>query len=222
MKKAILFTFLFTFLSPAFAIEQNFKIENNLDINKLNIEEDKYVEVINSIVEDVMENGIYFTTGEKKILMDGVNYKYQVQDVNAFLKKEVFRRNVEKAKVFKSKALLYQAMLRSKNIDSNGNAWISHGWAASKTCFTFTLLNKNKQPMGDSADFLIKRMFTIYDFVENDLISGGYIPYDPNTLQKLINDPKDILLAEGDFYERVSLEQLAQIGEISLKAFLCR
>lgn len=219
MKFLILILNIF-FCTNLLAVEQSFQIINNLDVQEIKDQEDAYVEIINSIMDDVMNNGIYFTVGGKNISQSKAKFTYSVNDVKAYLKRDIFDRNVEKAKFFKSRKILNLAEIKSGNIffDKYENKlfWISAYRGYSLTCFEFRLLDKTNNIIQNRVNLQIKQNLTIDDFLTAPNLTNVY------SANELLNSTKDILLAEDSIiYENMDLDDISNIGGISLKTTKC-
>lgn len=198
----------------AFANEQKIVINNSLNIESLANEETKYVDMFNTITDDMMKNGFYFKVGGKKIDQDRDGYTFEVQDIQLFMKRSAIKRNQEKAKVVKSTVLFRGATkkLGYKTI-------IGPDLNNPKVCFKMDLRDKEDNTLGSFA-LMPMRVINMDYFVPHK-----YWGYEPSKyILEEFQSTKDveILLYKDNIKLNVQLEHLALIHSISFKQEVCK
>lgn len=200
--------------------EQSFSVENNLDINKLNADREKYIETLKNVAQDYLENGFYFKLTDKKIRKNyESDYNFDI-NLEVFLKKDVVIRNFSKSEIFKSKILTNEALTevsKIKNPNSNDFMTVSFfSFGSNKrsyTCVVSRLKDENGDMIGHSIIIHNDLFFDFEDFTDPTL--GG-----SNSFKELVRRG-DILLAKKTLTYQLTLDEIAKIKNISVSAEKC-
>jgi hypothetical protein len=226
MKKFIAILLYSCSFSSFAANEQNFIIENNLDVSKLELDRSKYIETLESVVKDVEENGFHFKIGSKKNIephrfTEGL-YVLTINDVELIIKKDVITRNFKKSNIFKSKILTNEAIniVKEKSNLAIGRSkkgdiqWFdSTSGTKSYICIVSRLKDGNGELIAYPKNVYFNRMIDFNNFTNPTLPT-------PNTsLEERVRDGN--IVGKSEIRYVLTLEQISQLKNISLSAEKC-
>lgn len=198
----------------AFANEQKIEIKNNLNVENLTSEETKYVDMLNSITDDMMKNGFYFKVGGKKIDQDREGYTFEVQDIELFMKRSAIKRNQQKAKVVKSTVLF-----RGATKKLGYQTIIGPDLNRPQVCFKMDLRDKEDNTLGSFA-LMPMRVINMDYFVPHKY--WGYEPSKYILEEFQSTEDVKIQLYRDKIKLNVQLEHLALIHSIAFRQELCK
>lgn len=193
------------------AYEQKINISNSIDADYLKSEEEKYSQIIDNIFYDILNNGIYFTIDNTQISPSEGKFYYNIIGAKAYLKRDVFDRNVKKAEQFTHRSIFQNTYGKSKF-----QYFLFSNPSYSKICMNYMLVDEYDKII-DGDRIRKTEILLLEDFLDKKHLKYNRVDW----REKILRGSQDILLMNNDFKHILSYEEIARIKDINFKATEC-
>lgn len=193
------------------AYEQKINISNSIDADYLKAEEEKYSQIIEDIFYDILNNGIYFKINNTLVSPGEGKFYYNIIGAKAYLKKDVFDRNVKKAEQFTHRSIFQNAFGKTKY---EYFLFSNPGYA--KICMDYFFVDKfDKVVDGD-------KIRKTENLLLEDFLDTKHLKFRRQEWrEKMLRGDQDILLMDNNFKHILSYDEISKISDIKFIAKEC-